>query len=89
MIRLYCRIKHKYTESLCVDCAKLLDYSAKRLQNCPYGSGKPECKDCVTHCYNKMMREKIREAMRFTGPRMIIYSPVDFIKHIAVKYLRK
>lgn len=89
MIRLYCRLKHNCIENLCVDCTELLNYSTKRLHNCPYGENKPECQDCKTHCYNKINRERIREVMRFAGPRMIIYSPIDFAKHIAVKYLRK
>jgi hypothetical protein len=89
MIQLYCRLKHNCIENLCFDCTELLNYSIKRLQNCPYGENKPECKDCKTHCYNKINREKIREVIRFAGPRMIFYSPFDFIKHITAKYLRK
>lgn len=89
MIKLYCLIKHGNSENLCAECNQLFEYAQKRLENCPYETDKPECKDCQTHCYNKAMREKIREVMRFTGPRMAFYAPADFIRHIAAKYFRK
>jgi hypothetical protein len=28
------------------------------------------------------MREKIREVMRFSGPRMIFYHPITAIRHV-------
>lgn len=89
MIYLYCRLKHGNTSKLCNECNQLLEYAGKRLRNCPYAANKPECKDCETHCYNNKMREKIKEVMRYTGPRMLFYSPVDFAKHITSKYFRK
>ncbi len=89
MIRLFCRLKHGSSEKLCDDCAELLEYATKRLHACPYSTNKPQCKDCETHCYNLQMREKIREVMRYTGPKMLIYAPVDFAKHITSKYFRK
>lgn len=27
------------------------------------------------------MREKIRAVMKFSGPRLIIYNPIELIKH--------
>lgn len=31
---------------------------------------------------DKRMREKIREVMRFSGPRMIFHHPVAAIRHV-------
>lgn len=80
MIGLYCRLNH--ANKMCVDCQEVLDYGLYRLECCRYGNGKPACSKCHTHCYKPVMRERIRKIMRFSGPRMIIYYPVDFIKHI-------
>ena len=34
------------------------------------------------HCYKPDMREKIREIMRFSGPRMIFHHPMTAITHV-------
>lgn len=34
------------------------------------------------HCYKPAMREKIREVMRFSGPRMMLYHPVLAVSHV-------
>ena len=28
------------------------------------------------------MKAKVKDVMRFSGPRLIIYSPIQFLKHI-------
>lgn len=84
MIRLYCRLNHKQAD-LCADCSALLVYAHKRLDACAFKDEKPICKKCPTHCYAKAQREKIKQVMRFSGPRMIIYQPLTFIKHIIHK----
>ncbi|WP_334302577.1 nitrous oxide-stimulated promoter family protein [Terrisporobacter hibernicus] len=28
------------------------------------------------------MKAKVKDVMKFSGPRLIIYSPIQFIKHI-------
>lgn len=81
MIRLYCR-KKEGNANLCAECSELLDYALLRLDKCRYGDGKRACKDCTTHCYKPEMRRKIQEVMRFSGPRMLLYSPVMAIRHI-------
>jgi hypothetical protein len=40
------------------------------------------CSNCKVHCYKPEMREKIREIMRFSGPRMIFYHPIMAIRHL-------
>ena len=81
MINLYCR-KKEGNKKLCPECRELEEYANKRLSSCKYGNAKTSCKKCPTHCYRKDMREKIREVMRFSGPRMILYSPIEAIRHL-------
>lgn len=84
MIRLYYRRKlgllEPSTEEL-----ELLSYAERRLTRCKFGEQKPACKRCPIHCYRSDMRAKIREVMRWAGPRMIIYDPVAAIKHLLNK----
>ena len=82
MIHLYCRKKHGSSSDLCPECNALKQYAYDRLTNCPFKEDKKACKVCVVHCYKKDMRAEIRKVMRFSGPRMILYYPLDFMKHI-------
>jgi hypothetical protein len=84
MISLYCCKKHK-NKTLCDDCEALKNYATERLSKCPFGDEKAACKDCKVHCYNKDMRERIREVMRFSGPRMFFYYPKDAFLHFKRK----
>ena len=84
MIRLYCQRKEG-NKSLCEQCSQLEEYAHKRLSACKYGEQKTACKKCPTHCYRKDMREKIRQVMRFSGPRMILYHPLEAIRHLFEK----
>lgn len=81
MIRLYCRRKEKNAD-LCDECRNLLEYACKRLEHCHYGNQKSACKDCPTHCYAPTHREKIREVMRYAGPRLMLHHPLTAIRHI-------
>ena len=84
MIRLYCHLVHGNVnkKSLCRDCEELFEYACERLDKCPFGDGKGACKKCIRHCYRNDMREKIRNVMRFSGPRMLLYYPKDFVRHV-------
>jgi hypothetical protein len=81
MIAIYCRKKHGCKE-LCSECAALDAYARQRSDKCPFMETKTFCSNCKVHCYKKDMREKIREVMRFSGPRMIIHHPVMAIRHV-------
>lgn len=81
MVDIYCRKNHK-ADGLCQDCRELLDYAYARLDHCKFGNEKNTCKVCPIHCYKPQMREKMRQAMRYAGPRMIIYHPVAAIRHL-------
>lgn len=81
MVRLYCR-KNERHNSLCPACEKLLVYAHKRLSACPFEDNKPTCKRCPIHCYKPDMRERMRAVMRYAGPRMLFYHPLDAIVHL-------
>lgn len=81
MITLYC--KHRlHQENPSEEYQQLATYACHRLSRCKYGNKKTACKDCPTHCYAPKEREQIREIMRWIGPRMIVYSPIEAIKHL-------
>lgn len=81
MVEIYCRDMHAPREALCADCAELLDYAVKRLDRCPFGEQKPKCAACTVHCYKPAMRDRIRQVMRHSGPRMAIRHPLLALGH--------
>lgn len=38
--------------------------------------------NCKVHCYKPEVREQIRQVMRFSGPRMLLYHPVLAVWHL-------
>ena len=82
MIALYCRKKHHTRGDLCPQCAALDAYAKMRADKCPFMDTKTFCSNCRIHCYKPDMRAKIREVMRFAGPRMILHHPVAAIRHV-------
>lgn len=81
MIALYCRKNHG-GKTLCPNCAALEAYAQSRSDRCPFMETKTFCSNCRTHCYRPDMRKKIREVMRFSGPRMIFHHPVMAVRHL-------
>lgn len=67
---------------VCEECSALLNYAYHRLDHCKFGENKPTCKKCPIHCYKPDMKEKMREAMRYAGPRMMWHHPVAAIRHL-------
>ena len=83
MISLYCRKKHGSRKGeLCQKCRELNDYARMRSDKCPFMETKTFCSNCKVHCYKPVMREKIREVMRFSGPRMLFSHPVMAVSHV-------
>lgn len=83
MIEIYCNKKHHTSKGkLCSDCQQLLEYAQFRRSKCPWGDDKPFCSNCPVHCYKAEMRNKIKQVMRFSGPRMIFHHPIVAIRHI-------
>ena len=84
MIELYCRGHHGTPKGrLCPDCAVLRDYADARVDHCPHIATKTFCSVCQTHCYKPEMRERIRQVMRWSGPRMLFHHPVLAVRHLA------
>lgn len=81
MIRLYCQHAESNSE-LCTSCKELIIYAHRKLDLCRYGNAKGNCSNCTRHCYAPKNREKIRQVMRYVGPRMIILSPLAFWQHL-------
>lgn len=81
MVRLYCRDRHGGNE-LCPECSELLDYARVRLAHCPFQENKTTCGKCPVHCYRPAMRERVREIMRYAGPRMMRRHPLLALCHL-------
>lgn len=84
MIALYCR-KRLGTKDIPEEYKALEEYAHRRLEGCKFQEKKPACKRCPIHCYKPDMREKIRNVMRWAGPRMIIHDPMAAIRHLLNK----
>ena len=82
MIALYCRSQHGHRDGLCPQCAELDAYARQRSDRCPFMEQKTFCSNCRVHCYNREMRQKIREVMRFSGPRMLLIHPIMVLRHM-------
>jgi hypothetical protein len=97
-VRVYCQAKHRGQMrvefkgfdaraitgkdlELCRDCSRLLQHAWVKRTHCPRDP-KPQCKDCPTHCYSKVYREKIREVMRFSGMRLFLTGRLDYLFHL-------
>lgn len=75
-------------EPLCAACKELDAYAALRTRRCRRMENKISCELCQNHCYAPEMQERIREVMRYAGPRMIWHHPIAAIRHLATKCKR-
>lgn len=82
MVGIYCRALHGSGPSPCAECGGLLAYARQRLARCPFQEGKTACSRCPVHCYRPEMRERVREVMRFAGPRMLWRHPILALLHV-------
>ena len=83
MIEIYCRHYHNPDDNkLCPECTDLLEYANKRLDKCPFGPDKGPCSKCQVHCYKPELRDRVREVMRFAGPKMITKHPILAMDHL-------
>lgn len=81
MIALYCKGRHK-TPRLCASCRELMEYAHERTAKCPNMETKTFCSVCKTPCYKPDMRQRIREVMVYSGPRMLFRHPVIALRHM-------
>lgn len=89
MLAIYCQGWHQTGPALCRDCQELLHYAIERLNRCKFGGQKPVCAKCPIHCYRPDMREKVKDVMRYAGPRMIYRHPVLAIRHVMDGFRRE
>lgn len=82
MIAIYCKKKHKTVRGLCAECTEMAAYAGQRSDLCPVMATKTFCSNCRVHCYKPEMRERLREVMRFSGPRMMLHHPAAAIRHM-------
>ena len=82
MLRMHCQGRHGTKTALCPDCQSLHEYSLARLAACPFNENKPVCSKCRVHCYEPVLREKMRQVMRYSGPRMLFRHPILVIRHM-------
>ena len=77
MVRIYCHGVHKTKKGeLCPECRELTDYALNRLDRCRWGNNKNFCSQSPCHCYKPEMRPKIREVLRYSGPRIMLDHPL-------------
>ena len=89
MIMMYCNAKHNpENNGCCSECLSLLDYAEQRIDKCVYGDNKPVCSKCTVHCYKPEMREKIKEIMQYSGPKMLFKSPILSIRYMYRKIFK-
>lgn len=85
MIGMYCKKHHSSNNDLCSDCSGLKEYAETSTDKCQFGDQKPVCSNCPVHCYKPEKREKVREVMRYAGPRMIYTYPYLAVMHVIDK----
>lgn len=90
MIHIYCHGKHKTGKrQLCDECLELHEYAMIRVQKCPFMETKSFCSACKVHCYTKDKAAKIKNVMKYSGPRMLYHHPLTALKHIGVTIKEK
>lgn len=83
MVHVYCKSKHHTKDNqLCDECTGFLEYAFIRLDKCPFQEEKSTCGKCLVHCYQPDRREKAKEIMHFSGPRLIWRSPLLSLHHL-------
>jgi hypothetical protein len=81
MLQIYCAAHHGGQSALCPVCQGLLDYATLRLERCRFQEHKPTCAKCPVHCYRPEPRERVRQVMRYAGPRMLWRHPLLALRH--------
>ncbi|WP_345993989.1 nitrous oxide-stimulated promoter family protein [Sulfurimonas sp. HSL-1716] len=66
---------------LCGKCRTLIDYSIKRLEECPHEI-KPRCRTCPNPCYEKNEWKKLAKVMRYSGVRLGVVKVKEKMKSI-------
>ncbi len=90
MITLYCKGKHATAKwQLCDSCLELAQYVDMRTASCPHGDSKPFCSHCKIHCYKSDMQCRIKDVMRYSGPRLLLHRPLSAVRHMVATIKHK
>lgn len=81
MVEIYCHSNKHTKKGLCQECSSLLEYAKGQVKKCPHMEEKTFCSTCKTHCYRPEMRDKIKQIMRYAGPKMLLHHPILTVKH--------
>lgn len=82
MLGMFCHDKHGTASGLCAACEQVHAYALERSAHCPFQADKPTCLKCPVHCYKPEMRSKVRDVMRYAGPKMMMRHPVLALLHL-------
>jgi len=83
MVDIYCRSLHGSRRGQrCAACSEVVAYAGQRLDKCLFPDTKPTCANCPVHCYKPEMRARVREIMRYAGPRMAYRRPLMALRHM-------
>lgn len=94
MVAIYCAGHHEKDhrtetsharEPLCPACKELDDYCVLRTERCRSMAHKTSCEGCGNHCYAPAQQARVREVMRYAGPRMMLHHPVAALRHLMGK----
>ena len=88
MIGIFCRAHHGSRSGVCKECEELASYYERRVERCPLGEAKRSCKICKIHCSEPLHQDRIREVMRYAGPRMIFRHPLMALRHLYYEKIR-
>ncbi|MGA1826447.1 MAG: nitrous oxide-stimulated promoter family protein [bacterium] len=82
MVKIFCHGKHSPEDNVCPECYSIMHYAKERIDSCILKEKKTTCAQCPVHCYKPTMRKKMKEVMRYAGPRMLYKHPFLTILHI-------
>ena len=86
MTEIFCHAHHDTKEGMCPECEDFYLYAVKRLACCPFGEKKPVCGSCKIHCFGNVYKEKAKEIMAFSGPRLILKHPYLSFRHLVALF---
>ena len=89
MVELYCRDHHDCQSPPCVACNELIEYAIAKVKKCPLKEKRTTCGKCEIHCYKPAMKKKIKEVMRYAGPRMLKEHPLLAARHMLKGMIKK
>ncbi len=90
MMGIYCNAHHGTQKGeLCPSCTDLLNYANLRIDKCIFENQKPACQNCPVKCFKPYYKEKIKEVMRYAGPRMLLRHPLLTLLHFADQWKGK